>query len=103
MAEDDYIKICPKCGSDNVSFERNPAYVAMGLLNQFGQCDNCGFHGQIFPEVPISERGDFAVNVDKVEKRQLVQTAFGKGYLNYFLFIELPISFIYFIILCINH
>ena len=40
------IRICPKCGSDNVQM------AAGGIIGMW-ICKNCGFSGSIFPEKPI--------------------------------------------------
>lgn len=75
-----YVTICPKCGSDDVQGETNPAYVDAGLFNQFKQCNNCSHHGQIFPEVPKSKVTKNPKKPEEVKDRQLVEPSLGKGY-----------------------
>lgn len=77
------VTICPKCGSDNVSFEKNPIHVTTGLFHQFKQCNHCGHHAQLFPEVPISKVPRNPKNPAMIKDRQLVQASFGRGYLFY--------------------
>jgi transcription elongation factor Elf1 len=89
-----HVFICPKCRSDDVSAEKNPAYVATGLLTQFKQCNNCGHHGQVFPEVLRSEVPKKPKSIKEIKQRELVQTSFGKGYFKYVIYITIPLSII---------
>ncbi len=78
--EEPYVTICPKCGSDNVKAETNPAYAVTGLLTAFSECGDCGHHGQVFPQVPLSKLPKKLKPVEKIPARQLVQTSYGKAY-----------------------
>ena len=75
-----FVPVCPKCGSDDVQSETNPAYASSGLLTQFKQCNNCGHHGQFFPEVPKSKVTKTPKKAEEVKDRQLVELSLGKGY-----------------------
>jgi len=89
--KENYVIVCPKCGSSNVSFEQEAAYVATGLLNQFKQCNNCGYHGMIFPEVPRSQVKEIPKNEVKEKKNvKLEQTSFGEGYSKFIIYILIP-------------
>ena len=81
---EDYVTACPKCGSTDVSAEKNPAYVATGLFFSFRQCNNCDHHGQVFPEIPRSEVQEKPKPVKEIRERQLVETSYGKGYYRLF-------------------
>ena len=97
--KEDYVTVCPKCGSDNVSFEKEAAYVATGLSNQYKECNNCGYHGLIFPEAPRSQVTEKPKDIKEVKKVELVQTSFGKGYFKYLLYIAVPILIIILLLL----
>ena len=75
-----YITICPKCNSTDVSGESNPAYVGAGLYFIFKQCNNCGHHGLVFPEVAESELPEETKKVERIKGRELVPTSYGRGY-----------------------
>ncbi|MFQ5647634.1 MAG: hypothetical protein ACE5FW_00170 [Candidatus Aenigmatarchaeota archaeon] len=89
--KDYYVTVCPKCGSDNIKSETNPAYAITGLLTQFKQCGNCGHHGQVFPESPKSEVLKKPKSAKKVEEKDLVQVSFGRGYFKYLVYIAVPL------------
>ena len=92
MPKEKYVTVCPKCGSRDVTFEKQAAYVYTGLSNQFKQCNNCGYHGMIFPEVPVSGVEEQPLKAEEVKDRVVVQTSFGKGYLRYLLYIAIPLA-----------
>ncbi len=94
-----YIAICPKCGSSNVKAETNPIYGATGLSTQFKQCNNCGHHGQVFPEVLESKVPKKVKKPEEVKEKQQVQTSFGKGYYKFLLYVIAPILVILVILL----
>lgn len=99
MTKEHYVTICPKCHSSDVSMEKNPVYAITGLLIHFKQCNNCGHHGQVFPEVPASEVPKKPKNIKKIKERQFVQTSYGKGYYKFILLLAaLWILFIVFYI-----
>ena len=95
MAKDYYVTVCPKCGSDNVKSETNPAYAFTGLLTQFKQCMNCGHHGQFFPEDLKSKVTKTPKKREDVKGREMVQTSFGKGYFKYLIYIAIPLTLLY--------
>lgn len=87
-----YITICPKCGSDDVSPEQDPAYVDSGLSSQFMQCNNCGHHGFIFPEAPASQVPKKSKETGKIKNIEFVQTSYGRGYFKYLIYIGMPFA-----------
>jgi len=82
-----------------VSPENNPVYVATGLSNQFMQCNNCGHHGMVFPEVPESQAPKKPKDIKEIKNIQFVQTSFGKGYLKYWVYIGIPLTVLTLILL----
>ena len=62
--KENLIKICPKCGSTNISTEfSNPANVAYGnALNYV--CNNCNYITKVFPEVKSKDVGKFRKNLN---------------------------------------
>ena len=98
MKKEDYVTICPKCKSTDISFEKNLAYVWTGLLNQFKECKHCGHHELIFPKILKSKVPKNPKNINQIKDRELVQTSFGRGYYKYFLYIEIPLFIIMLII-----
>lgn len=61
-----YIKICPKCGSTNIT-----PYSKMGL-NQgeffIEYCKDCYYSGNFFPEVKKSMVEEFRMELNKQQK-----------------------------------
>lgn len=54
MSKEKFIRVCPFCGSIDVSHEQNPSYIIQATALGGFQCNDCGHHG-LFPEVPTSE------------------------------------------------
>ena len=49
------VKICPKCGSEDLSSDLSvQSYAQGGFFNNM-VCNNCGFSGQFFPEMDKKE------------------------------------------------
>ncbi len=44
------VKVCPKCGSENIKVDTNPK-VAAGFSPPVYPCIDCGFSGSMFPEI----------------------------------------------------
>jgi hypothetical protein len=99
--KDRYVTVCPKCGSDNVKFETNPAYAYFGFINQFRQCCNCGHHGQVFPEELKSKVRKVPRKASEVTEKQFVEPMFGRGYSRVFWYIAFPISIAFLIFMII--
>ena len=108
MEKNGYVTVCPKCGSNDISFEKEAVYVTTGLMNQFRQCNNCGFHGMMFPEILKSEFKESDVkkikNVETPQKSsssepvktaEPMQTSFGKGYFKYLAYIAVPLIILF--------
>ncbi len=54
--KEEYIQICPKCGSPDIEVDfTNAAAVSAGFIGQVKKCNYCGHTGKFFPEVPISK------------------------------------------------
>ena len=45
------VKVCPKCGSENIKVDTDNARAAAGLSVSSYKCLDCGFSGQLFPEI----------------------------------------------------
>lgn len=56
------IRICPKCGSDDVQM------IAGGTIGMW-MCKKCGFSGSIFPEKPILGKEVDSENIKNEEIR----------------------------------
>ncbi len=50
-----YITVCPYCGSADVSSDMSIKSIGQGSLFNEKKCNDCGFSGEIFPEMTISE------------------------------------------------
>jgi hypothetical protein len=75
-----YVTICPKCGSKDVSADfSNPAAVATGLFQNFKKCHHCGHTAMMFPEVPESQVPKKPKNVKMIKEKTLVNTTYGRG------------------------
>ena len=46
-----FVKVCPKCGSENVKIDTDNPRASAGLSVPNYVCMDCGFSGQIFPEI----------------------------------------------------
>lgn len=63
MSKENYIKICPKCGSTNWKMP-NPTHATVGsltrvqMVNNVHLCQDCDYQG-IFPEVEESKVEEF--------------------------------------------
>lgn len=68
MAKEKLVRICPACGSTDVSHEQSTSYVIQSVPLIGFQCNDCGCTAQIFPEVPSSaiERKAVANTTTKV-------------------------------------
>jgi len=92
-----YVPVCPKCGSLDVKSETNPTYAITGLMSVFKQCNACDHHGLVFPEIPASQVTR-PTPPENVAERQMVQTAYGKGYWKYLIYVVIPLALLMVII-----
>lgn len=51
MKTENYIQVCPQCGSTNVSRNSGIEAAAFHYANTVYKCDDCGFFAQAFPEM----------------------------------------------------
>jgi DNA-directed RNA polymerase subunit RPC12/RpoP len=91
-----WVTICPKCGSSDISPESNPVYIESGLSTSYKQCENCGHHGLVFPQVPLSKVPKKTKPLSNVKNPTCVQTGYGEGYWKYLIYLVVPLA-----ILCI--
>jgi hypothetical protein len=57
--KDEYVKVCPRCKSPDVSLDKsNPVQFAAGLP-AFYVCNRCGHTANTFPEVRLDEIEEF--------------------------------------------
>ena len=52
----EYIQICPKCKSDNITSNMTAASLGMGTFQNEFRCLNCGHEGMFFPEIKASKK-----------------------------------------------
>ena len=45
------VKVCPKCGSENVKVDPTNPAGALGFRTLTYLCGDCSFSGQFFPEI----------------------------------------------------
>ena len=45
------VKVCPKCGNENVKVDHTNAKAAAGFGIASYLCLDCGFTGSLFPEI----------------------------------------------------
>lgn len=45
------VKVCPKCGSENVKADPTNVKALVGLSTASYLCLDCGFSGNFFPEI----------------------------------------------------
>lgn len=60
---DKQIKICPKCGSTDISWDAQSTGVARVFMN-ISSCNNCGLKGK-FPTINISKVEEFRRALNK--------------------------------------
>lgn len=49
------VKVCPKCGSENVKTDPTNPKAAAGFSVPSYMCLDCGFSGNLFPEIDKPE------------------------------------------------
>jgi len=75
--KEEYIQVCPKCGSPDLDFGFHSAAGASVGLSSI-KCNNCGHIGRIFPKIPASKVKK-PKKTKKVKGRELVSTYYGSG------------------------
>lgn len=45
------IRICPRCQSTNISPDLSKEAYGSGKIFNSYKCNDCGFHGEFFPEI----------------------------------------------------
>ncbi len=76
--EEKYIKICPTCGSPDIEADfSNAAAVADGFFYS-KRCNNCGYNGGFFPEIPVSQLKK-PKNPNEIKNNQYVDKTYIKG------------------------
>ncbi len=54
--KDDTVTVCPKCGSTDLSSDLSlQSYAQGGFFNNM-VCNECGYSGQLFPEMDLSKK-----------------------------------------------
>ena len=104
-----YIRICPKCKSPDVRFDRsNPLQPSMGLPEMY-TCNKCNYSSNVFPEIKMSKLEKFEKEVNKnpssnitKENSALVDTSYGNFEVRAFWKISAPITILIGIILLFN-
>ncbi|MFB6209250.1 MAG: hypothetical protein ABEJ56_03870 [Candidatus Nanohaloarchaea archaeon] len=101
----DEIHFCPNCGSLNVepdTSNRAEIYFSGGNPNKW-MCNECKYNG-LMPEGDPEE--DFGDEMDQAEfdtdqEYVRIDTGFGEGYLKFVIYIIIPATFIYLVLLYI--
>ena len=52
------VKVCPKCGSENVKADHTNVKASVGLGAASYLCLDCGFAGSLFPEISTEDSKD---------------------------------------------
>lgn len=94
-----WVTICPKCGSTDISPESNAVYIDSGLSTSYKQCEHCGHHSLVFPQVPKSKVPKNPKPVSKVKRPLYVQTGWGMGEFKYIIYIGLPLTLLIYLAL----
>ena len=98
--EEKYVRVCPQCKSSDVAIDRyNSLQPAMGLLAVY-RCNKCGYLGNYFPEVKLSEIKEFKEEVTKEhhlsdtkkDNSSMVDTSYGNFEVRVFWKISAPIT-----------
>lgn len=77
MKKEEYIMVCPKCGSIDIEHDYSqPALVAGGIFSY--KCNNCSHVAVAFPEIHIADLHK-PKNPKKIKNKELVDIEVGKG------------------------
>lgn len=94
-------RFCPNCGSTHVEFDTDHTNVIGEIIANQNQwlCNECGYRGLMPSGDPEEfkeelEEEDEEIEFDPVEQ-ETVDTAFGKAYFKYFVYISLPVTVLY--------
>ena len=75
-----YVKICPKCKSTDIAFEKS-TMQALGQLPNRYICSNCGYGGYQAVEIAASKLAKLRKTAEAmqtaVDKHELVDTSYG--------------------------
>ena len=106
--KEDYIKICPKCKSIDVSQDKS-TMQQLGELPTRYICNNCGHSGFVFPEVLESQLEEFEKEIKqlglahtKKDETPLLDDSYGKFQVRFMWKILSPIFLIVGIIFLLN-
>lgn len=77
-SEERYVKICPYCGSTDLSSHSEPAAVRTGMVDSVMKCNHCGYVGHI-AEISASEVPESPKPLDELPERPMVDKRYGKG------------------------
>ena len=55
MKKEEYVMVCPKCGSKDVSYNFGIEATASGFSTFTYKCNKCGHIAQVFPEITAEE------------------------------------------------
>tara|TARA_Y100000310_G_C20689135_1_gene821038 strand:- start:291 stop:491 length:201 start_codon:yes stop_codon:yes gene_type:complete len=65
MKKEKYVKICPKCGSKDVSSDLSVASIARGSFQNDFKCNKCEYKGMFFPEIGESKLKEYRKKLKK--------------------------------------
>lgn len=74
----DAVKVCPNCGSTDVSVDRSDVIAVMGLDYGY-KCGNCGFSSKLFPEVPVEKMEEYQQELEKQNPETYLNTEYERA------------------------
>lgn len=82
MKKENYIKICPKCGSNDIKTSFTPAVWVYGAPTEYF-CERCGYTSNYFPE---GRKKDIINIKNQIKNKKIIinqynRSPFGKGYI----------------------
>jgi len=96
----EYVMVCPQCKSPDIRQDKS-TMQSLGYLPQMYICNRCGHLGYAFPEVEISQLGEFEAEVSasgasdaKKDQTLLVDVSYGKFFVRGVWKISAPILII---------
>ncbi|HLC50689.1 MAG TPA: hypothetical protein VJI97_04665 [Candidatus Nanoarchaeia archaeon] len=84
MRQNDFLLVCPKCGSTNVSNDLSKDMISWGGSTRY-LCNDCDYSAIMFPEMKKTQISKFKSNISQrtpEEKRSIQKQEISKGFLD---------------------